>query len=109
MQTNRFVSEPANRVNQSALRILQWIADGLSTKVHELKQRLQLEKIDFCLIQETKLTCKDPTPALVGFSAIRQDRLASYRGGGLLTLVTEGIVNQRIADVYQPPTEKQSI
>ncbi len=40
LQTNRFVSEPANRVSQSALRILQWNADGLSTKVHELRQRL---------------------------------------------------------------------
>ncbi len=79
------------------------------TKVHELRQRLQLEKIDICLIQETKLDSKDPTPAFPGFSAIQQDRLAAHRGGGLLTLVKEGIVYQRIAEVYQPPMEKQSI
>ncbi len=71
LQTNRFVSEAANRVNQLAL---QWNADGLPTKVHELRQRLQLEKIAICLIQETKLTSKDSTPAFSGFSAIRQDR-----------------------------------
>ncbi len=74
LQTNRLVSKPANRVSQSALRILQWNADGLSTKVHELRQRHPLEKIDICLIQETKLNSKDPTPAFPGFSAIRQDR-----------------------------------
>ncbi len=92
MQTNRFASEPANRVSQSALRILQWNADGRSTKVNELRQRLQLEKIDICLIQETKLTSKDPTPAFPGFSAIHQDRPAAHRVGGLLILVREGIV-----------------
>ncbi len=80
LQTSRFVSEPANRVSHSALRILKWNADGLSTKVHELRQRLQLEKIDLCLIKETKLTSKDPTPAFPGFSAVRQGRPASHRG-----------------------------
>ncbi len=83
--------------------------NGLSTKVHELRQRLQLEKIDICLIQETKLTSKDPTLAFPSFSAIRHDHPASYPGGGLLALVKEGIVYQRIAEVYQPPMEKQSI
>ncbi len=53
--TGGFVSEPAYRVSQSALRILQWNADGLSPKVQELRQRLQVGKIDICLIQETKL------------------------------------------------------
>ncbi len=36
LQTNRFVSDPANRVSQSALRIPQWNADGHSPKGHEL-------------------------------------------------------------------------
>ncbi len=109
LQNNRFVSEPANRVSQSTLRILQWNVDGLSTKVHELRQRHQLEKVNICLTQETKLTPKGQTPDFPGFSAIRQDRPASHRGGGLLTLVKEGIVYQRIAEVYQPLMENQSI
>ncbi len=41
------------------LRILQWNADGLSTKVQELRDRLAAESIDVCLIQKTKLTEKD--------------------------------------------------
>ncbi len=41
------------------LRILQWNADGLSTKVQELRDRLAAESIDVCLIQVTKLTEKD--------------------------------------------------
>ncbi len=39
----------------------QWNADGLSPKVHELRQRLQLE---------TKLISKTPTPVFPGFSAM---------------------------------------
>ncbi len=97
MQTNKFVSKPANRVSQSALRILKWIADGPSPNVHELRQRLQLEKIEISLIQETKLISKDPTPAFPGFSAIRQNCPSSHSGGELLTLVKEGVLYQRIA------------
>ncbi len=109
MQTNRFVSESANRVSQSALCILQWNADALSAKVHELRQGLLLEKIDICLIQETKLIPKDLTRAFPGFSTIRQDRPSSHRGGGLLTLVKKGVFYQRIVKDFQPPLEKQSI
>ncbi len=109
LKTNRFVSASANRVSQSALCILQWNADRLSPKVSELRHQLQLEMIDSCLIQETKLIPKDPTTVFPGFSAIRQDRPSSHRGGGLLTLVKEGIVYQRIAEDYQQLLEKQSI
>ncbi len=78
-----------SRPTESALRTNQLNADGLSPKVHELRQRLQLEKIDICLIQETKLAPKDPTPAFPVFSTIHQDRPSSGRGGGLLTQVKE--------------------
>ncbi len=61
-------------------------------------------KIDICLIQKTKLIRRWPY-----LSVIRQDRSSSHRGGGLLTLVKEGIVYQRIAKEYQLPLEKQSI
>ncbi len=63
LQTNMFVSKSANRVSHSALRILQWNADGISTKAHLLGQRLHLEKIDTCMIHETKLSSKDSVPA----------------------------------------------
>ncbi len=75
------------RASQPALCILQSNADALSPKVHELRQWLLLEKIDICLIQETKLIPKDSTPAFPDFSAIRQGCPSSHRGGGLVTLV----------------------
>ncbi len=58
---------------------------------------------------QSNFCTSDSTPAFPGFSVIHQDRPASHHGGGLLTLVKEGIEYQRIAEVYQPPMEKQSI
>ncbi len=44
------------------MRILQWNADSLATKQHELRLRLNDDSIDIYLIQETKLLPKDTTP-----------------------------------------------
>ncbi len=49
--------------NRQALRLLQWNADGLVTKQHELRLRRNDDSIDICLIQETKLLPKDTTGA----------------------------------------------
>ena len=40
---------------KKSLRIMQWNADTISTKVLELKARLASDDIDICAIQETKL------------------------------------------------------
>ncbi len=90
MQTSRFVSQLVNRTSLAALRIFQWDAHGLSTKVHELRKRLQLGKIDIRLIEEAKLIHKDQLPAFAGVSTIRQDRPLASRCRGRLTLVKEG-------------------
>ncbi len=66
---------------------MQWNADGLATKQHELTLRLNDGSIDICLIQETKLLPKDTTPSFPGFCAIRADRPTNQRGGGLLILI----------------------
>ncbi len=89
---SRFVSQPAIRISQSAVRILQWNANGLSTKVHELRQRVLMAKIYIYLIKETKLVPKDPTPAFPSFPTIR-----------LLALVKGDLVHQRIAEDHRPP------
>ncbi len=72
------------------LRILQWNADGLSTKVLELRDSLAAESIDVCLFQETELVEKDASPPFPGYNSIRVDRPTTHRGEGLLTLVKKG-------------------
>ncbi len=51
--TRRFVLEPKHHQCRQILRVLQWNADGLATKQHELRFRLNDDKIDIYHIQET--------------------------------------------------------
>ena len=48
------------------LRILQWNADGLNTKIAELNSVTKKLDIDVVLIQETKLTASSSTPNIQG-------------------------------------------
>ncbi len=52
--------------------LLQWNPDGLVTKQHEQRLRLNNDNIDICLIQETKPLLKDTAPSFPGFCAIRE-------------------------------------
>ncbi len=97
------ISEPPCRTSKPTLRILQWNADGLSTKVQELRDGLAAESIDVCLLQETKLTEKDASPPFPGYNSIRVDGPSVHQGGGLLTLVKEGIVFQRAVEDCSSP------
>ncbi len=81
---SRFIAEPKHYQCRQILRILQWNADGLATKQHELRLRLNDDSIDICLIQKTKLLPKDTTPSFPGFCAIRADRPINQRGGDSL-------------------------
>ncbi len=72
--------------------------------MQELRDRLAAESIDVCLIQETKLAEKGASPPFPGYNSIRVDRPSTHRGGGLLTLVKEGIVFQCAAEDYIPQT-----
>ena len=56
-------------------RLMQWNADGLKIKSHELARRLTEMDIDVCMIQESKLSHRDTTPKVQGCKAIlRTDR-----------------------------------
>ncbi len=71
----------------SPLRILQWNANGLRTKLHELLLFLLALRIQVALVQETHL---DPSVDInsacsFGYQVYRKDR--DRHGGGLLTLV----------------------
>ncbi|XP_029655350.1 uncharacterized protein LOC115229065 [Octopus sinensis] len=64
--------------------------DGIRGKTAELASFLEENRIDICLLQETKLSKRIPTPLFAGYDALRCDR-ESEHGGGLLTLIKRGI------------------
>ena len=89
------------------LRIMQWNADGLRLKVHELAERLKSLDIDICTIQETKLSKKENTPKVAGYSAIfRSD---SISGGVLITYAKKEIVYDKVGSAFQDATEAQCL
>ena len=73
--SNRGCGKPRN-----TLRILQWNADGVSTKVSELESFLASHRVDVCILQESKLLAGDRTPSLADFTVLRRDR--EQRTGG---------------------------
>ncbi len=73
------LSETPCHPNKPTLHILRWNADGLSTKVQELRDSMAAEIIDVCLIQETKLTEKDAPPPFPDYNPIRVGRPTTYR------------------------------
>ena len=78
------------------LVILQWNADGISTKTLELEHFLKDHHIDVALIQETHLTQKSADPVIQGYRLVRLDRppdaSGNHRGGGgLATYVREDV------------------
>ena len=83
-------------VLRGVLRILQWNADGIQTKMPELESRVKEYEFDVIMIQESKLQAKHKTPQLRGYTTIRRDRgcrpgCPEGKGGGLLTFVKEDI------------------
>ncbi len=77
--------------------------------MQELRDRLAAESINVCLIQGTKLAEKDASLPFPGYNSIRVDRTSTHRGGGLPTLVKEGIAFHCAADDYSPPLERLTI
>ena len=56
------------------LRVLQWNADGINTKIPELRTFLQDHEIDIAMIQESKLTSTKETPKIQGYIYIPMRR-----------------------------------
>ena len=99
------------------LRILQWNADGIATRVQELDSFLREHRVDICLLQESKLLAKDRTPSFEGYTVVRQDRPSAgaegaARGGGLLTLIRRDVPFRRsptVCDVRGSSLEALSV
>ena len=94
---------------KQSLRIIQWNADSITTKVLELQDRLSAEDIDICLIQETKLKKGARDPKLEGYECIRADRKLKNAGGGLLILIKKTLVFEELDAVAIEATESLSI
>ncbi len=101
---------PPPKRSQRSLNILQWNADGLSTaKVAELSTALADKKIDVAAVQETKWRSNNRTPRVAGYASVRLDRQSPTGGGGLVTLVRESLVFERISELSSGGTEALSI
>ena len=75
--------------SKKTITIIQININGLTTKIHELKNLTDNTKIDIITIQETKPTHR--TPYLKDYTAIRTDR--TYKnGGGLMTYIKKDII-----------------
>ena len=92
------------------LAILQWNADGLSTKVTELRERLVEEDIDVCVIQETKLGRNVISPKIQGYRAVlRADRKGTMSGGGLIIYAKDSLVYGHVQNSSLSGTESATI
>ena len=74
-----------------SLRILQWNADGLKSKSDELAIQLKSLDIDIAVIQETWLSSSDRTPVIPNYGAIREDRRANIKRGGLIFYIKKSL------------------
>ena len=100
MQQNLNINQPHsinnNKTQQQinskkTITIIQININGLTKKIHELKNLTDNTKIDIITIQETKLKPTHRTPYLKDYTAIRTDR--TYKnGGGLMTYIKNDII-----------------
>ena len=56
------------------LRVVQWNADCVMTKLHKLEGWLLENRIDVCMIQESKLRAEDGALRVRGYGCERIDR-----------------------------------
>ena len=89
---------------KKSLRILQWNADGLSSKLHELRLKADELDLDVILIQESKLEAQHSTPKIIGYSSIRSDR-KKRAGGGLMSYIRTSLTHEKRKDECKDATE----
>ena len=95
--------EPSDE--KEKLRILQWNADGINTKIHELRERCKDLDLDIVLIQESKLRDDQKAdPQIPGYATIRVDR-KNRQGGGLISFVRKSVSFERNTDECKNGTE----
>ena len=90
------------------IRIMQWNANGINPKVDELRAVLKELEIDICLIQESKLRPGSPTPYFQGYGTYRSDRTTTKAGGGLISLIRDSIIFEKVHAGIKEGTEVQT-
>jgi len=98
------VSAGANTTCKQILRVMQWNAESIATKVTELADRLTKDDIDVCVIQESHLQEGRRDPFIEGYATVRADRIAA-KHGGLLAFVKKSLVMEEIGNVALEATE----
>ena len=101
-------AQDQKKTSKACLRVLQWNANGISPKVHELEERLTREDYDLCLLQETKLRSGMPTPRIKGYTSIRLDRPREDGGGGLMSYIRNSLAFERVQETHDDGTELSS-
>ena len=108
-EATKEVSELPPKEKKGCLKIMQFNADGLSTKTTELEHRLKAENVDVCAIQETKLTPDKRSPSIKGYvPAGRNDRRA-MKFGGVIFYVKDSLVFERVQESSKEGTESATI
>ena len=74
----------------NCLRLMQWIANGISGQITELLTFLHSYNVNIAAIQETKLTKTSKPQKTSGWSVVRLDRQKN-KGGGLPMLIKDTI------------------
>ena len=98
------VSSGMNYTCKKSLRVLQWNAEAISTKIPELAARLKEDDIDVCVVQESHLQEGRRTAHIDGYKPIRADRIAA-KHGGLLAYVKMSLTVEEIGKVAVEATE----
>ena len=76
---------------KQSLRVIQWNAEAISTKMYELQARLMEDDVDVCLVQETHLKENSQESYIAGYATIRVDRQAAQHGG-LISFVKKSLI-----------------
>ena len=89
---------------RKSLRILQWNAEGIASKIHELREVAKDIDLDVIMIQESKLSSNHKTPSIPEYVPIRVDR-KHKEGGGIITYIKSSLVYERKQDEAKDATE----
>ena len=84
-----------NKPSRTTLKIWQYNADGIESKMFELRDRMMNAGVDVCAVQETKLATKQKDPQIPGYATLRLDR-KNISGGGLLIFVKKDLNFHRV-------------
>ena len=103
------ISESREGKTRDSLKIMQWNACYIKTKLSELTNVLHSENIDVLLVQETHLTPEEADPRINGYSSCRGKDRTTMKGGGLITYIKDSLNHEKQAKNRKNGTEVQTV